>query len=340
MSVLFNVREFGATGNGVTDDVESINDAIARVNEPDEHAESILLFPPGCYAISASMMRIRRKCHVMGAGAFVRELTPLDHVFGFSQADGSSFAGLTCLGAESADTYQNDDRKPFVWIGASRGVAVRNIDVGSKTCAVELSSAHGCVLHNVFHTGVADIAATAQTASVYVKDSDDALIDGLRAIGNGNGILFASTPRHGMIRNCVIADMDNNGVYLSSAMNAIVENTHVHECRGNGIKTRGDGNRILNCIVRKATLGVVLTGRRGGGSQNGVVSGCHLSECPYGAIRVGDRQYGIDGVQVTNNAMLDCATHEAYEEIQLRGRGHSSWGNQSFSSRQDDEDED
>jgi len=58
-----NVKDFGAVGNGVTDDTAAIQAAINAAP-----ADSIVFFPPGQYNISAQIVINKSQLHLLGAG--------------------------------------------------------------------------------------------------------------------------------------------------------------------------------------------------------------------------------------------------------------------------------
>jgi hypothetical protein len=64
-ALMFNVRDYGATGNSVTDDTIAINAAIAALIAA---GSGILYFPRGAYITSTALTTITVSCIVMGQG--------------------------------------------------------------------------------------------------------------------------------------------------------------------------------------------------------------------------------------------------------------------------------
>jgi len=62
-TIWVNVKNFGATGDGVTDDTDAINDAISTLT-----GGEILLFPEGTYVISTALDTITTSVWIWGAG--------------------------------------------------------------------------------------------------------------------------------------------------------------------------------------------------------------------------------------------------------------------------------
>lgn len=61
--IIYNVRSFGAVGNGVTDDTKSIIDTIKAIDDDG----GILFFPPGTYRITSTIM-LNKKIRIQGVG--------------------------------------------------------------------------------------------------------------------------------------------------------------------------------------------------------------------------------------------------------------------------------
>lgn len=61
----FNVKDYGATGDGTTDDRTAVNAAIAALNTADK---GVLYFPAGRYKITAGLTTITAGCTVLGDG--------------------------------------------------------------------------------------------------------------------------------------------------------------------------------------------------------------------------------------------------------------------------------
>lgn len=61
----YNPVDFGATGDGVTDDTTAINDAIAAINTT---GAGVLYFPTGVYLVTGALTTITASCTIMGDG--------------------------------------------------------------------------------------------------------------------------------------------------------------------------------------------------------------------------------------------------------------------------------
>lgn len=65
-NLFFNVKDYGATGNGSTDDTSAINAAIAGANT---NSGGIVFFPTGTYIVSSTLTAPASKVTIMGCGA-------------------------------------------------------------------------------------------------------------------------------------------------------------------------------------------------------------------------------------------------------------------------------
>jgi hypothetical protein len=88
----FNVKEYGATGDGNTDDTKSINQAISAANH------SVVYFPPGTYRVSSEIVVTDHDyfgCSLVGANAQAVQVVPLsnltdkDRIFVFRGGSGA-----------------------------------------------------------------------------------------------------------------------------------------------------------------------------------------------------------------------------------------------------------
>jgi hypothetical protein len=142
-----NVSDFGAKGDGTTDDTAAIQTAIGKVggisapypgaayyNEMQE-----LYFPPGQYRISSSLKigggRFR------GDGAVIEQMDPAQDIFVTDQAWRMSFSGFTFLGGRSQIVLHNPNLdtgqvhiEKCLFYGA-KGVAL-DVDMQSTTLTI------------------------------------------------------------------------------------------------------------------------------------------------------------------------------------------------------------
>jgi hypothetical protein len=108
---IINVREFGAKGDGVTDDTEALQAAIAALppykrNEAalNDNGGGVLVFPPGKY-VHSQTLRIKTNCALIGFGG-------ADQTTTLELADGSNCDQLV-IGRKAEDMV--GDREPTTY---------------------------------------------------------------------------------------------------------------------------------------------------------------------------------------------------------------------------------
>ena len=108
----FNVTDYGATGDGTTDDTSDINSAIAALNSA---GRGVLYFPAGDYLISSALTTITVACRILGDGmaaggtsfstyaSRVKQSSDTANAFTIG-AHGYSFEGLAIMNSEGSPT--------------------------------------------------------------------------------------------------------------------------------------------------------------------------------------------------------------------------------------------
>lgn len=82
---LTNVQDYGATGDGLTDDTSAINSAVAALS-----AHTTLYFPPGVYKISSTITVQQSGISLIGTGP---EATVIKRMSGFTTGNLIEFTG-------------------------------------------------------------------------------------------------------------------------------------------------------------------------------------------------------------------------------------------------------
>lgn len=120
---IYNVKDYGATGNGSTNDASAINSAIADINTA---GFGCLYFPQGVYVVSSALTTITASCSVMGTGVSSTEIqfTVSGFKFDFSGTANSNTArvsdmkltrtsGSSLVGIEYVPTTDTNARHRF-----------------------------------------------------------------------------------------------------------------------------------------------------------------------------------------------------------------------------------
>lgn len=136
--------EFGATGDGVTDDTAAIQAAAAALVDG---GPSVLYFPPGIYIVSGTINIARRGAIVRGAGKDATEIVPTG-----AQAD------IFTIGNERIEFYGFWFRP----LNYTKGVqetgftvnCIKTLNIGDSDAAITWFNLHDCVFENLKGAGL------------------------------------------------------------------------------------------------------------------------------------------------------------------------------------------
>lgn len=120
-----NVKDFGAVGDGVTDDTAAVQAAIDEICD----AQGILLFPPGTYALSAPLTFPNKSFVIRGSGPTATNISEIPgsgqiKLFDLSGTNGPSVVieQMGFFGPTGGPGYGGDG----LYFSASNGVSVVN----------------------------------------------------------------------------------------------------------------------------------------------------------------------------------------------------------------------
>jgi parallel beta-helix repeat protein len=151
-----------------------------------------------------------------------------------------------------------------------KNCTIRNITGDGVECLIIASAADGLRIENCHLTGYMKDKpreSAAHHTAILVKNSNDVTIENCSAINAGSVVLAGSTPERLTIRDCKATNCWDNGIYLSSANHALIENCIIETVQsgisgsGSGIKVRGSHNRVTDCIINNVGIGVVVSPR-------------------------------------------------------------------------------
>jgi hypothetical protein len=209
-----NVRDFGATGNGLDDDYAAINRAITQIyrttlNETDPRTRRTIYLPGGTY-LTSNTIQIPPYARLVGDGI---DNTIIKAKFGnlaVANLCDSSFRSGPSIGTGTAILPQSIEISGMSFINKSAGVAypILNIDSASNVRIVNThfgSNVSASVYPNVIH-----IYSTVSPVSALTFDS-------CRFVGGGNGIVnFGTTTRSLSIMNSRYDGLSNTAVVMNS----------------------------------------------------------------------------------------------------------------------------
>ena len=209
-----NVRDFGATGNGIDDDYAAINRAITQIyrtslNEADPRTRRTIYLPGGTY-LTSNTIQIPPYARLVGDGI---DSTIIKAKFGnlaVANLCDSSFNSGPLIGSGTAILPQSIEISGMSFVNRSAGVAypILNVDSASNIRIVNTrfsSNVSSTVFPNVVH-----IYSTTSPVNFLT-------FDGCQIGGGGNGIVnFGTSTRALNILNSRYDGLANTAVVMNS----------------------------------------------------------------------------------------------------------------------------
>lgn len=240
--IVINVKDYGATGDGTTDDTAAIQAAINA-----SLSDSMVLFPTGTYLISSTItLKSRRKyagTHY-GGGSTIK------------QKDGANIANA--LLASDAWVNNNTFTGNPIWI---EGMAIDGNKANNG-----LSTAVGIMLMNWLSTIRSCYVTNTPSDGIRITDQNSAgsgivntqvenRIESCKITApGGNGIwvtdLAGNRNTDGFIRDCLFDTPTGFGIKIDRAAGWLITGNHVYSAGGSGISCdNAYATRIVNNYV-------------------------------------------------------------------------------------------
>jgi hypothetical protein len=311
-SVFVNVKSFGATGDGVTDDTSSIQSAVDSLSPGDT-----LYFPPGTYLTRLILVN-KTRVRITGSGATLKlyyqtavnasTLTPYD----ISWIVDPGTTDFTAAGASSN----------------TRGVTFYTSYPGQLSgTGTATSTTQSTVFLIVGRYGPSDYDPSWSAAS-------DVTIDGLRFIGhklvfNTSALIRIKNIQRVTIRDCTFEDHEHFAITWYAATDVLVADCKVRNCiQGVAYGQAGTGYLLERCVIRGNTVSGMWSSMWSTGGHDG------LGAC---GIRLagGSRDCKIlDNIIDSGGALQACdcyvtrASGVFHENLLIRGNtwANTSWG--------------
>lgn len=228
--ISFNVRapNYGAVGDGVTDDTDAIAAAVAACVTA---GGGVVYFPPGTYAydteidINPSATDEDIKVQIEGAGQYVSKLV-------------YSGAGYGLDISHTAD-------------GSQYGAVVKNIwlsGTSASASGIRIKNVHETLLSNVAITGFGEHGILLDNAYIFSMWHTDVRSNGTKT-GNYDGVNATAAYTHALHIGgmCNIGEHPRYGVHVTGGMNGI-------SIMGNNI----DHNRVADVFIGGATSVAII----------------------------------------------------------------------------------
>ncbi len=301
-----NVKNFGATGNGLTNDSSAINSAIAALPA----ANGCLLFPPGNYLASGFSISGKTNLLILGEGATITQSTPANNLFVVDNTcskvtfrglflDGSATARLNGIHIRLAapdSTVENcifrksSDFGLFITDDINTVTNVKVIN-----CLFRDTLGDGVHLGNVNGFVVADC--------IFYKTGDDSIAPLAGPFAGAGGAFLC---QNGVISNNVIIGAGSRGIAVQYARNIKIVGNKIYGSIASGIEVCDDGNSsVYNDYITV---------------ENNHLYGCTTSAGPLGNINIFFTKHGvIRGNEVYNPANGVCLAFADVQNTEISG---------------------
>jgi hypothetical protein len=333
-----SVKDFGAVGDGVTDDTAEIQAAITAASVGD----TLNFDSKDTYLISAQIT-VNKRLHLRFNGAKIKEGSNLGvPLFLCTSFTDGSIDGLTVEGAETPGTYAGASALTYVavQVNSSDRVRVSNVKVFDKSNAVIFDSCNECVAEAVYLDGVitSDVANDFNSGAVrFVGGAQNRAV--LCGAENAGGSVYqTSDGRQLSVIGAWAQDCWDNGVYISSGFDCTVLGGTFRRLNGSGsvgVKARGSGHTICGNTVEDSFAGIQVSGNgvtpdaeNANGSGTVVVGNTIRNVTQSGIVINNQDGYEPRDYSIANNQLVNVATGGGSNAaILLRGNGHYVVGN-------------
>lgn len=210
-----NVRDFGATGDGVTDDTESIRRAIEQIyketeNLVDPRTRRTIYIPAGTY-LTSNVISIPPYASLQGEGPKNTTISLQYGNLSVANISDSAFQSGSTIGSGGATLPDSISISGIGFINTADEIQypLLNIDSASNV-VIKNSLFESNVKAGVTYPNVIEILSTATS-------TENVQLDNIQVLGGGNGIVnTGTTTKHVVLQNSRLADISNTAIILGS----------------------------------------------------------------------------------------------------------------------------
>tara|TARA_R110002074_G_scaffold203653_2_gene371769 strand:+ start:5328 stop:7019 length:1692 start_codon:yes stop_codon:yes gene_type:complete len=322
---IFNVKDYGATGDGVTDDTSSIQAALTFASA---FAPSVVLFPPGTYVVSVALS-VGSGTAMTGYGATLfKAAGSTGHVIrGATGAVDVKVMGLTINGNKAANTSGHGIAFVGTALSSQRLLVSDCTIINTYESGIQINSCKEAkVVSNFIYdsarTGIEilnsceDVSITGNhvkrsgsanvaIAGLHILVSNNVLEDAgenpLAAADNVTG--YGETNKYMVVNNNICKNGGNHGIHLGGN-ECVISNNHVYNPTNDGVFLGNPGG------VADLITGFTISGNRTVDCRRGV----NLVNCDKGTVSgnsiSSSSEFGIyldscSGLAVTGNVIFD-----------------------------------
>ncbi|WP_417510541.1 glycosyl hydrolase family 28-related protein [Microbacterium sp.] len=270
-----NVRDFGATGDGSTDDLPAFQAAFASLGSTGGHVE----VPAGHYFFSDSLDIDCEWVRVVCDPDALIETTNISTSTG---GHAVAFVGHSGLG-----TAVTPQREYAEWVG---GQIKTNL-------AGENENALGALRYKQVRVTNLTVPVTGRKAFTAQYGVDDVIVDGMRIGHTGNAsISIEEDCNRVTIRNVTIDESDRWGIYLINAAQVNVENVHIETAHDAAFRAAGIDNLRVRGFTSRSSAGHGI-------HLSEITGQCHIADYDISGIAAGFR--GVFAASGTASLRLD-----------------------------------
>jgi polygalacturonase len=324
----FDIKTFGATGDGKTLDTAAINKAIEAAGAA---GGGTVLFPAGNYLSYSIHLKSNVALHLEQGATLIAADAP---------AEGSGAPGYDLAEPNQWDMYQDFGHSHFhnsliwgegieniaiegngrIWgKGLSRGQGAQIPGVGNKS--ISLQNCHNVLLRDfsILHGGHFGILATGV---------DNLTIDNLKIDTNRDG-MDVDACRNVRISNCYVNSPWDDGICLKADYSlgrpkqcefVTITNCYVSGCWEEGTMLDGTYKRFAPDARVPHTGRIKFGTESNGGFRNITISNCVFEGCQGLALESVDGAL-LEDVTVTNISMRDIVSAPIFMRLGRRMRG-------------------
>jgi parallel beta-helix repeat protein len=292
---IFNVKDYGATGDGVTNDTVAIQTALTAATAA---PPSVVLFPPGTYVVS-TQLSVGSGTTLQGYGATLfKAAGSTGHVIRVATgAVDAKVMGLTINGNKAANTSGHGIAFVGTLLSSQRLLVADCTIINTYQSGIQINSCKEAkVVSNFIYdsarTGI-EILNSCEDVSItgnHVKRSGSAnvAIAGLHILVSNNVLEdagenpaapadnvtgYGETNKYFVINNNVCKNGGNHGIHLGGN-DHVISNNHVYNPTNDGVFLGNEGG-VLDLIT-----GFTISGNRTVDCRRGV----NLVNCDKGTV--------------------------------------------------------
>lgn len=267
--ISISVKEFGATGDGVTDDTQAINDALSH-----EYNSCTIFFPKGTYVVDGSFdgdintewfysgLCVKSNTRIiLDKEAIIKQKTTnrkAYSIFNIHDAENVTIEGGVIIGDK--DTHIYDEQSSHEWGHAIYIRSCKNVTIKDST--IKKTTGDGIYVGNSYHLGT---DRTKNSKNIYL---DNVLIDEVSRNGisicSVEGIIVSNSTIKNVTRTLPksAVDIESEGYWYHNIDNVLIQGLTIENCTHAIFSTKGKNVQIKS-VFAKDTGAMYVDGQEG-----------------------------------------------------------------------------